>query len=64
MKSGKIIKISVCVIAGLAIIGLAAVMLGNNTAQAQNAVPQAGVASYEESYQTYLSETGYVSGSC
>lgn len=59
MKSGKIIKISVCVIAGLAIIGLAAVMLGNNTAQAQNAVPQAGVASYEESYQTYLSETGY-----
>jgi len=59
MKSGKIIKISVGVIAGLAVIWLAVVLLGNNAVQEQNAVPQTGAASYEESYQAYLSETGY-----
>ena len=59
MKSGKILKISVCIAAGLAVVFLAAVMLGNSAAGEPNAVPQWGEASYEESYQAYLSEAGY-----
>ena len=59
MKSGKIVKISACVAAGLAVVILAAVMLGNSAVRESNAVPQSGETSYEESYQAYLSEAGY-----
>lgn len=58
MKSGKIMKISVGVIACIVVIVLAAVIAGGGTPES-GAVPQAGVASYEESYQTYLTENGY-----
>lgn len=58
MKSGKIMKISVGVIACIAVIVLAAVISGG-AAPESGAVPQAGVASYEASYQTYLTENGY-----
>ncbi len=59
MKSGKIVKISACAAAGLVVVVLAAVMLGNSAARESNAVPQSGETSYEESYQAYLSEAGY-----
>lgn len=59
MKSGKIVKISACIAVGLAVVILAAVMLGNSTVQEPNAVPQSGEASYEESYQAYLSDAGF-----
>lgn len=58
MKSGRIIKIAGCVIACFAVIVLAAVMLGGGASKT-DAVPQAGAASYEASYQTYLTQTGY-----
>ena len=59
MKSGKIGKISACVVAAVIILLLAWTMLRSNSVQENNAVPQSGFTAYEESYQQYLTEHGY-----
>ncbi len=59
MKSGKIRKISVRIVVAVVILLLAWVILRDDNVQENNAVPQLGLAAYEESYQQYLTEHGY-----
>lgn len=59
MKSGKIVKLSVCAVVAVIILLLACILLGKTQVQENNAVPRPGIAAYEESYQQYLTEHGY-----
>lgn len=59
MKSGKVLKIIGYAAVAAVLLVLVGFMLGNSSKQEGNAVPQAGMASYEESYQRYLTENGY-----
>ncbi len=59
MKSGKILKISACIAAVIAVILLLAFMGRDDTAGVGGAVPHAGSLAYEDNYQQYLTEHGY-----
>lgn len=59
MKSGKTLKIVGYAAAAVILLALVVAIATNSSGQEGNAVPQAGVVSYEESYQRYLTENGY-----
>lgn len=59
MKSGRIMKIGGCVVLAVLLLLAVWLMLNSSSDQGENAVPQIGAVSYEESYQQYLSENGY-----
>ncbi len=59
MKHGNKLRLAGCIAGAAVLLALVAFMAGNGAAQEQNAVPQSGEVSYEESYRQYLTEHGY-----